>query len=255
MEVESIEGYKNIESIGILFPVFNNNNGSVLMKDSDWFLISAALLLGIRHGFDLDHLATIDAITRSVRNKPSLSRMVGFLFSLGHGLVVIIVSLIIGGGIISSSTPEWLNGVGNIVSITCLFLFGFLTLWNTVNYSSPATIPTNFRNYLSQKFVHHNIHPLLILFIGALFALSFDTISQIVLFSLSASALSGFLFSGLLGFIFMMGMMMSDGLNGVFVASLIRRADGVSLFFSRLIGFGIAFFSIGIAIINCCELL
>ncbi|HAT1595623.1 TPA: DNA repair protein [Legionella pneumophila] len=225
------------------------------MNDSGWFLISAALLLGMRHGFDLDHLATIDAITRSVRSKPCLSRMVGFLFSLGHGLVVIIVSLIIGGGIISASIPEWLNEMGNIVSITCLLLFGFLTLWNTVNYSSPAIIPTNFRNYLSQKFIHHNAHPFMILLIGALFALSFDTISQIVLFSLAASALSGFLFSGLLGFVFMLGMMMSDGLNGVFVASLIRRADGFSLLFSRLVGFGIAFFSIGIAIINCCKLL
>ncbi|HAT8180677.1 TPA: DNA repair protein [Legionella pneumophila] len=256
MEVASIEGYKNSESIGILSAVINNhNNGSSLMNDSGWFLISAALLLGIRHGFDLDHLATIDAITRTVRNKPSLSSMVGFLFSLGHGLVVIIVSLIIGGGIISASTPEWLNEVGNIVSITCLFLFGLLTLWNTVNYSSHVIMPTNLRNYLSRKLVHNNAHPLLILCIGALFALSFDTISQIVLFSLSASALSGFLFSGLLGFIFMMGMMMSDGLNGIFVASLIRRADGSSLFFSRLIGFGIAFFSMGIAIINCCKLL
>ncbi|HIC7357932.1 TPA: DNA repair protein [Legionella pneumophila] len=225
------------------------------MNDSGWFLISAALLLGIRHGFDLDHLATIDAITRSVRNKPSLARMVGFLFSLGHGSVVIIVSLIIGGGVVSSSTPEWLNEMGNIISITCLFLFGFLTLWNTVNYSSHVTIPTSLRNYLSRKILPGNTHPLFILLIGALFALSFDTISQIVLFSLSASALSGFLFSGLLGFVFMLGMMMSDGLNGFFVASLIRRADGTSLFFSRLVGFGIAFFSIGIAIINCCKLL
>ncbi|HAT8892983.1 TPA: DNA repair protein [Legionella pneumophila subsp. pneumophila] len=255
MEVESIEGYKNRESIGILSTVFNNNNGPILMNDSGWFLISTALLLGMRHGFDLDHLATIDAITRTVRYKPSLSRMVGLLFSLGHGLVVIIVSLIIGGGIISASTPEWLNEVGNIVSVTCLLLFGFLTLWNTVHYSSSVIIPTNLRNYLSRKLAHNNLHPLMILLIGALFALSFDTISQIVLFSLAASALSGFLFSGLLGFVFMLGMMMSDGLNGFFVASLIRRADGISLFFSRLVGFGIAFFSIGIAIINCCKLL
>lgn len=225
------------------------------MQDSVWFLVLTALLLGIRHGFDLDHLATIDAMTRSIRNKRFLSQMVGFLFSLGHGLVVIIVSLIIGGGLISSSTPEWLNEVGEVVSITCLFLFGFLTLWNTVNYSSHSNIPTNLKNYLSRKLVHNNAHPLLILLIGALFALSFDTISQIALFSLSASALSGFLFAGLLGLIFMLGMMLSDGLNGIFVARLIRRADGMSLFFSRLIGMIIAFFSLGIGIINCCKLL
>ncbi|KGP63344.1 DNA repair protein [Legionella norrlandica] len=224
------------------------------MKDSGWFLISAALLLGVRHGFDLDHLATIDAITRSIRNKRSLSRMVGLLFSLGHGLVVIVVSLIIGGGFISAVTPEWLKEVGDIISITCLFLFGFLTLWNTINYSAQSDIPIGLKKYLSLKLTRNNIHPALILFIGALFALSFDTISQVALFSLSASALSGVLFSGLLGLAFMLGMMLSDGLNGVFIASLIRRADGTSLFVSRLAGFIIAFFSLSIGIINCYKL-
>ena len=69
------------------------------MEDSGGFLFAMAFLLGIRHGFDLDHLATIDSVTRIVGENRYLSKIVGFLFSLGHGLVVILISLIIGSGL------------------------------------------------------------------------------------------------------------------------------------------------------------
>ncbi len=76
-------------------------------------LVSMALTLGISHGFDLDHLAAIDAITRTVRDNRFLSKMVGFLFSLGHGIVVILISLIIGSGLMESHIVQfgnWLYG-------------------------------------------------------------------------------------------------------------------------------------------------
>lgn len=224
------------------------------MKDSGWFLIAMAFLLGIRHGFDLDHLATIDSITRTVSNNRYLSKMIGFLFSLGHGLVVILISLIIGSGLKPSAVPEWLNGVGNSISIVFLFLFGLLNLWNSVQHPSKKTIPTSLKSYLSRKFIHKNFNPIFIIFIGVLFALSFDTVSQVVLFSLSASALAGCLFSVLLGVVFMLGMMMSDGLNGLFVSILIQRADGVSFLFSRMTSLMIASFSLIIGIINCFKM-
>ena len=71
------------------------------------WMMTTAFLLGLRHGLDLDHLATIDAITRTVQG--NLSKMVGFLFSLGHGLVVTIVSLVIGSGLMQTHIPEWLD--------------------------------------------------------------------------------------------------------------------------------------------------
>jgi nickel/cobalt transporter (NiCoT) family protein len=209
------------------------------MLTSQFLLILMAFMLGIRHGFDLDHLATIDSITRAIADRGypiSLnfsSKIVGFLFSLGHGLVVIAVSLIISCKIMKPQIPEWLDSVGNYISITFLFIFGFLNLWNV-----------SVKNYLAKKLIYKNFNPLFIILIGALFAFSFDTLSQVALFSLSASALAGWLFSATLGIVFTLGMMMADGLNGLLVAILIKRVDKISFFISRLFGLLIASFSL-----------
>lgn len=224
------------------------------MNNSVWVLFSMALMLGIRHGFDLDHLATIDSVTRTVSNQRYLSRIVGFLFSLGHGLVVIAISFIIGSGLMKSYIPEWLDSVGNWISISFLFMFGLLNLWNVAQPPSKPAIPTSLKNYLAKKITHKKFNPIFIILIGALFALSFDTFSQVALFSLSASLVAGCMFSGLLGLVFMFGMMTSDGLNGLFVSTLIQRANGISNFISRLAGLLIALFSLIIGIMNLAKM-
>ncbi|WP_232220371.1 HoxN/HupN/NixA family nickel/cobalt transporter [Legionella tunisiensis] len=88
--------------------------------------------LGLRHGLDLDHLATIDSITRATRSNNKLSKRAGFLFSLGHGLVVIILSVIISHGFIRSKFPAWLEPLGSFISIFFLLVFGFITLYNSL---------------------------------------------------------------------------------------------------------------------------
>ncbi|EHL30435.1 HoxN/HupN/NixA family nickel/cobalt transporter [Legionella drancourtii] len=224
------------------------------MEDSGWFLIVMAFLLGIRHGFDLDHLATIDSITRTVSDNRYLAKIIGFLFSLGHGLVVILISLIIGSGLQPLAVPEWLNGVGNSISIAFLFIFGLLNLWSIFQHPAKSTVPTSLKNYLSKKLIHKNFNPIFIILIGILFAFSFDTVSQVILFSLAATALAGCLFSVLLGTVFMLGMMVTDGLNGLFISSLIQRANGVSFLFSRIAGLMIASFSLILGVINCLKM-
>ncbi|HHT0594912.1 TPA: DNA repair protein [Legionella anisa] len=221
------------------------------MQKTLWISIMMAYFLGVRHGFDLDHLATIDSMTRIVGPTRNLSKVVGFLFSLGHGMVVILISLIVGNGFTPSYIPEWLNGVGDGISITFLFIFGSLTLWNVFQSPSKSPLPTSLKNYLSRKLIKKNLNPIYVVSIGILFAFSFDTVSQVVLFSLSAKAMAGFLFSGLLGMVFMLGMMTSDGLNGLFISTLLQRADRMSLLFSRMLGLIIAFFTFIIGIMNC----
>jgi nickel/cobalt transporter (NiCoT) family protein len=225
------------------------------MDDSGWFLLAMAFLLGIRHGFDLDHLATIDSVTRTVRENRYLSKIVGILFSLGHGLVVILISLIIGSGLKPSPVPEWLSWLGDSISITFLLVFGLLTLWNVFHHQTQSTMPTSLKNYLSRKLITKKFNPAFIIFIGVLFAFSFDTVSQVVLFSLAARAVAGCLFSGLLGVVFMLGMMMSDGLNGLLVSTLLQRADGVSFLFSRIAGLMIASFSLIVGFTNCFKMI
>jgi high-affinity nickel-transport protein len=269
-----------------------------------------ALTLGIQHGFDLDHLATIDSVTRTVSHNQYLSRRVGFFFSFGHGLVVITISLIIGSGMMQSYIPEWLNAFGSWVSIVFLFIFGLLNVWNirhihTKSVSSrysrvssfadvprldrgiqgshsgigsldSAVKPRNVGNlglscyieripkpvasthlvyHLSRHFMTKDVKPLWIMFIGALFAFSFDTFSQVALFSISANLIYGCLFSVMLGVMFMVGMMLTDGINGLFVSALIQRADGVSLLISRVAGLLIALFSLSIAVFNLTKMM
>lgn len=214
-------------------------------SDSWGWMICMAVALGVRHGFDLDHLATIDAVARTVRDNRVLSKMVGCLFSLGHGLVVTLLSLIIGSGLMKAHTPQWLEGVGNWISIFFLCVFGFLNLWSVFQQTSgAAAFPAGARSFLAKKILNEKISPGAIAVIGALFAFSFDTFSQIALFSISASMMSGWFFSGILGISFTVGMMVSDGLNGLLVSALIQRVDGMSLALSRGLGLTISLFSL-----------
>lgn len=49
--------------------------------------------LGMRHAFDADHIATIDNVTRRLRQRGQRPAGIGFLFSLGHSTVVTLLIL------------------------------------------------------------------------------------------------------------------------------------------------------------------
>ena len=58
---------------------------------SDWSaLLALVFVLGLRHGIDADHIATIDALTR-LRSGRRAARWCGALFALGHGSVVLMI--------------------------------------------------------------------------------------------------------------------------------------------------------------------
>lgn len=198
--------------------------------------------LGVRHGFDLDHLATIDTITRAFNREDRLARWGGVLFSFGHGLVVIVISFIMGTGFMELNAPWWLESFGNWISIFFLILFGLITLWS--EFSHTKVLPAGFKSLLVLKFIKKKLNPLLIMGIGALFALSFDTFTQVALFSLSASMMASGYICFIFGAIFMLGMMAADGLNGLAIFSLLQLSDKNSAFISRVLGFCIASFSL-----------
>ncbi len=221
---------------------------------SSFFMLAAmAFVLGLRHGLDLDHLAIIDSISRTVKDNTSLSKWVGFFFSLGHGMVVIILSLIIGNGLIQTNFPQWLESLGKWISIIFLLLFGLITLYKVLcpGTSQSMELPSGLRAYFFKKYSGEQAHPLWIMLIGALFALSFDTFTQVALFSISMKVMAGWIFSLFLGVLFMLGMMTSDGLNGFFIASVIQRTDKYSAVFAKLFGLSIAAFGIVLA---CMEI-
>ena len=92
-------------------------------------LCAVVLLLGLRHGFDADHLATIDALTRHHLQRGSgQARWIGVLFSLGHGAVVIAVALVVSQLASRWQVPAWLMAFGAWTSIAILALLALLNI-------------------------------------------------------------------------------------------------------------------------------
>lgn len=198
-------------------------------------------VLGLKHGFDADHLATIDGLTRyNARARPVLSRYCGVLFSVGHGVVVVAIALAVSTLARHWQTPGWLATFGAWVSIAFLFALGLLNV-RAVLSAEPGQIvrPVGLKGRFLGRLAK-TASPGLIALIGALFALSFDTFSQTALFALTAVQFGGWQHALLLGLLFMLGMLVTDGINGFWISRLIVRADRIAHVASRVMSLVVA---------------
>jgi high-affinity nickel-transport protein len=211
-------------------------------------LVAVVFLLGIKHGLDPDHLAAIDGLTRfNAKRRPRLARWSGLLFSAGHGVVVTVVAIAVATLAMQWRAPAWLEHAGTWISIA------FLTLLGIANLAAVARTPrgevvraAGVRSRLFERLTRAE-HPVLIAAVGAAFAISFDTMSQAVLFSVTGSNLAGWLFAALLGVVFTGGMIATDALNGLWVSHLLQRADARAAAASRLMSLAIGVTSLAIA--------
>ena len=193
------------------------------------------LLLGVRHGFDADHLAAIDGLTRyNAPARPWLARWCGALFSLGHGGVVLAVAL--GVSLLAQAwvPPGWLQALGAWLSIAMLTALALLNI--TAVLRTPGHQTAHLAGWRSGVFAGllHAGSPLGVMGVGLLFALSFDTVSQAALFAVTASQFGGWQPALLLAGLFIAGMLLSDGLNGWCISRLIHRADQTARVASRV---------------------
>jgi len=214
-----------------------------------------AFALGARHGFDADHLATIDGLTRyNARTNPALARACGALFSLGHGGVVCGVALAAAALATRWQTPAWLETTGIAVSIAFLFGLAFANL-RAVLVTDPAAVvaPVGVRSRLLGRFVTVR-RPWAVAAVGALFALSFDTISQATLFALAAANFGGAAEALLVAGLFVLGMLVVDGINGVWISRLIRRADRTAAVASRVMALTVAGISLAVGCFTVAKL-
>jgi high-affinity nickel-transport protein len=205
-------------------------------------------LLGLRHGMDPDHLATIDGLARhNAQSRPRLGRWSGCLFSLGHGAVVTLAAVFVAVTLHEGDAPEWLERLGAWISIVFLLALGFLNIVAVLRTPADRVVRlTGFKGRWLGRLAETG-HPAVIAMIGAAFALSFDTLSQAALFSLTGVQLAGWPFSVALGLLFTLGMMTTDGVNGVWVACMVQRADRRARVASRVMGLAIGLLGIAIA--------
>lgn len=210
--------------------------------------------LGMKHGFDADHLATIDGLTRyNARTNPRLARLAGSLFSLGHGTVVLLVALAAGSLSSVWHTPAWLEITGAGVSIVFLFGLAFLNI-RAVLIADPNAVvaPAGLKARLLGRFVTVR-RAWAIAAVGALFALSFDTVSQAALFALAAGRFGGVQDALLVASLFVLGMLVVDGVNGVWISRLIRRADRTAVVASRLMALTVAGISLAVGLFTLAK--
>ena len=216
---------------------------------TEWFaLLGLVFILGAKHGLDADHLATIDGLTRhNLRCMPARARWCGSLFSLGHGVVVMMIALGVGLASAAWQVPEWLDDLGTWISIAFLTLLGLLNLHAVLTAPADALVaPLGIKAGLLSR-LQATSHPLAIAAVGALFALSFDTVSQAALFAVTATRHGGVGHSLALGFAFTAGMLLADGANGLWIARLLRRADHRARIASRVMGLMVAGISFAVA--------
>ena len=214
-----------------------------------------ALTLGARHGLDADHLATIDGLTRfNSRDRPALARLCGALFSLGHGLVVCAVAGIAASLSVPWATPRWLEATGVATSIVFLFGLAFLNI-HAVLRTAPGLVvgPVGIRSRLLGRFVSAQ-GAWSVAAVGALFALSFDTISQAIFFAWTAGRFGGIAEALFAAGLFTIGMLAVDAINGVWISRLIRRADRAAAIASRIMALTVSGLSLAIGLLTLVKL-
>ena len=160
---------------------------------SDWLsLLILTFVLGMKHGFDADHLATIDGLTRfNARQRPVLARYCGAWFSLGHGAIVTLIALAVATLAGQWAVPEWFGVLGAVISIFFLLALGGLNLAAVLRAGPDEVVqPVGLKGRLLGG-LRRASHPLPVALVGALFALSFDTLSQAAFFALTATRFGG----------------------------------------------------------------
>lgn len=198
-----------------------------------------AYSLGLRHAIDADHIAAIDNVTRKLMQEGKRPVAVGFFFALGHSTVVVLASLAV--ALMANALSDKLvayRGIAGILgtSASALFLFliavanlivlrGVYRAFRRVERDERVTEEDidallHQRGWLARlfrplfRFVSQSWH---LYPIGLLFALGFETASEISLFGLSAQSSSAVSNWSLLIFpaLFAAGMTLVDTTDGV----------------------------------------
>ncbi|MBV8356819.1 MAG: HoxN/HupN/NixA family nickel/cobalt transporter [Deltaproteobacteria bacterium] len=172
-----------------------------------------AYFIGVRHGFDADHIAAIDNVTRKLRQDGQRPVATGLFFALGHSTIVVLLSMFV--AIAVRSRPGKppllgiLNGiVGVVVSAVFLSVIGiinlliFFQLWRALRGALRADndatgFADNVRALLDRRglmgrilgFVYRHVDASWKMYpVGVLFGLGFDTATEVAILGISATA-------------------------------------------------------------------
>jgi high-affinity nickel-transport protein len=214
-------------------------------------------LMGFRHGFDADHIAVVDGMTRARQLHRSYwtSRLVGLQFALGHSATILVAAMLLFGQ--RWALPAWLDGLGTAVSIGFLLFIAASNLGHALTPAGDGARPLGPVSAALFKATGHHLHPALV---GMAFAFSLDAMGQAAFFAASsgpgsapAAAYGGLGAVALLAGTFGLGMTLADAANGLLLSWFAQRSDGLarqaSRFSSAFIA-GIALLTVAAAVLR-----
>jgi nickel/cobalt transporter (NiCoT) family protein len=202
-------------------------------------LAITAYILGVRHGFDADHIAAIDNTTRKLLQDGKRPLTVGTWFSLGHSTIVcgMIVALVVVTEFIQRQYNAFATvgaDLGTVISGVFLFIIGVVNLLIVLDVyrlfrgvrdreldQHALDEQMNKRGFLNRifgRFFRIVTEPWQIYPIGVLFGLGFDTATEVLVIGLAVVVAS----SGavplwavlILPLLFTCGMVASDTTDG-----------------------------------------
>jgi nickel/cobalt transporter (NiCoT) family protein len=202
--------------------------------------VMLAYTLGLRHGFDADHIAAIDNTTRKLRHSHERRPLgVGFFFSLGHSTVVLALTIV--GALVTHAVPnvgDSTSFIGASVSGIFLWVVGLLNLavlMDILRVAARMRAGTYDEDQLEHMLVPRGLLMRLglnrlfrfvsrswqMLPVGLLFGLGFETATEVALLALGAgAAVAGLPFAAMLclPIMFAAGMSTIDTIDGVLMA-------------------------------------
>jgi high-affinity nickel-transport protein len=192
--------------------------------------LALACLLGFRHGFDADHIAVVDGMTRSRQLHHSYwtSRLVGAQFAIGHSAVILLASVLLFGQ--SMTLPNWLDGLGLVISTCFLLVIAASNFGHALRPPSDAARPIGPVSALLMRLTGRHLHPALV---GMSFALSLDSLGQAAFFASRGAEFSGMTAVVAMACAFGTGMLVADAGNGALLNWFARRSDGLARQASR----------------------
>lgn len=186
-------------------------------------------LLGLRHGFDPDHIACIDGFTwRSVDRHRRFAPWVGTWFAFGHGVTVTAIAVFIGE--VSQTVPvsEELTAIMGWIPTFLLFLVGLLNLKQLLGVAANDR-PHGWRTHLISKVLGNQSNPFVVIVVGMLFAAVFDTATQASMWAYVVATNGGIAAALSAGLAFTFGMMVTDTIDGLLLCRTVRRSDGARM--------------------------
>jgi nickel/cobalt transporter (NiCoT) family protein len=172
-----------------------------------------AYVLGLRHAVDADHIAAIDNVVRKLMQEGKRPVSAGLFFSLGHSLAVTIaVAVIVGtafalrgrlhpfkvvGAVIGTGTSAFF--LLTVAAINLVILRGVWRSFRRARRGEPVAEHELDHLLSGRGFLARIFRPLFRIVsrswqmfpIGFLFGLGFDTATEITLFALAATQVSG----------------------------------------------------------------